>query len=177
LLQLCFFLSTNLISFSQNDLIASIDVYNISIENKNITNLINNTKSDKVQENQYNLEHKSDGVESISNIGNISLDKKIIDGYHAPSYFFNLSSWILSVPTDNNEDLRADIINEVDLSSGYVSNYFYAIDEGSMILTCPIGGLKTSNDVAYTKVELKEILRQGNTTVKTERPSKNNWVF
>ena len=104
-------------------------------------------------------------------------DQKIIDGYNPPSYFFNLSDWSLSVPLDEDGNGKADHIKENKLSAGYLSDYFYATDDGAMVFTCPIGGAKTSKNTTYTRTELREMLRAGNTSIKTKGPNKNNWVL
>ena len=44
-----------------------------------------------------------------------------------------------------------------------------------------IGGAKTSKNTKYTRTELREMLRRGNTDIGTkdegDNPGKNNWVF
>ena len=104
-------------------------------------------------------------------------EKKIAEGYHSPSKFFDLSDWSLSVPTDEDGNGRADHIKETELFlMGYKSDYFYANNEGALIMTCPIGGFRTSLNTSYTRVELREMLRAGNTDVGTKGTTKNNWV-
>ena len=50
-----------------------------------------------------------------------------------------------------------------------------------MVFICPIEGPKTSQNTSYTRTELREMLRRGDTSIKTKlndgTPNKNNWVF
>jgi len=113
----------------------------------------------------------------VKHLIDISLDEKIIEGYNAPSHFFDLSDWSLSIPVDADGNKKADNIEEKELSLGYINDYFFATDAGAMVLTCPVGGVKTSANTKYTRVELREMLRRGNTSVKTKGVSENNWVL
>lgn len=107
---------------------------------------------------------------------NIPESKKVAEGYNPASKFFDLSDWSLSVPTDEDGNGRADHIKERKLSSGYISDFFYANNDGGMVFTCPIGGFKTSPNTTYTRVELREMLRAGDVDIDTKGPTKNNWV-
>ena len=102
---------------------------------------------------------------------------KFVNGTVAPSSKFDLLSWTLSVPTDEDGNKRADQIKEKELSSGYVSEYFYLSEDGGMVFKSPIGGFKTSANTTYTRSELREMLRRGNTKIKTKGPGLNNWVL
>lgn len=103
--------------------------------------------------------------------------KQVIDTSIAPSKFFDLSDWSLSVPTDNDDNGKADQIKEKELSGLYSSEYFYATPEGAMVFKCPIGGFKTSLNTTYTRSELREMLRAGDENIDTKGPTKNNWVL
>lgn len=95
-----------------------------------------------------------------------------------PSGNFDLGDWYVSVPTDSNGDGKADSIYESELSSGYQnSSYFYTASDGGMVLRCPIDGYKTSTNTSYTRTELREMLRRGNTSISTQGVNENNWVF
>ena len=99
-----------------------------------------------------------------------------------PSQNFDLSKWKLSVPTDNDNNGRADTIEEAELNRGYQNpDYFYTADDGGMVFKVPIKGFKTSKNTSYTRSELHEMLRKGDTAIdnRTESgiPTKNNWVF
>ena len=104
-------------------------------------------------------------------------EDKFVKGTVAPSSKFDLLSWTLSVPTDEDGNKKADQIKEKELSSGYASEYFYLSEDGGMVFKCPIGGFKTSANTTYTRSELREMLRRGNTKIKTKGPGLNNWVL
>lgn len=158
-------------SFAQDGDIASADQKSVLVSNSK--HLQNNVS--------INLDNSPKEIEknkvSLDTLYKLSEDQKIIDGYNPPSYFFKLSDWSLSVPEDKDENGKADQIKENELSDGYLSDYFYATDDGAMVFTCPIGGAKTSKNTKYTRSELREMLRAGNTSIKTKGPNKNNWVL
>ena len=96
----------------------------------------------------------------------------------APSGNFDLLDWTLSVPLDDNNDGKADTIKEQQLSSGYSKYpYFYTGSDGGMVFRANVSGAKTSTNTKYTRSELREMLRRGNTSYSTKGVGKNNWVF
>ena len=46
-----------------------------------------------------------------------------------------------------------------------------------MVFKCPVDGYKTSTNTSYTRVELREMLRAGDTSISTSGVNGNNWVF
>lgn len=94
-----------------------------------------------------------------------------------PSENFNLSSWYLSLPIDNDKNGKSDNIYEKKLNAGYQSEYFYTGEDGGMVFKCPSKGTTTSGNTKYIRVELREMLRNGNKTIKNKGVNKNNWVF
>jgi poly(beta-D-mannuronate) lyase len=95
-----------------------------------------------------------------------------------PSTNFDLSTWNISIPTDEDGNGKSDTIKEEDLNNGYQDvEYFYTADDGGMVFKCPIAGFKTSVNTSYTRTELREMLRAGNTDIDTQGVTKNNWVF
>jgi len=100
-----------------------------------------------------------------------------LDASAVPSDNFELVDWYLSVPTDIDNSGTADSIKEDDLNDGYEDEFFYTADDGGMVFKCPIDGEKTSTNTSYTRTELREMLRQGNTNIDTQGVNKNNWVF
>ena len=46
-----------------------------------------------------------------------------------------------------------------------------------MVFKCPIEGYKTSTNTTYTRTELREMLRAGNTNISTSGINLNNWIF
>ncbi len=100
------------------------------------------------------------------------------DSNPAPSENFDLSTWNLSIPTDADGNNKADTISEHDLNAKYQNEaYFYTADDGGMVFKCPVDGFKTSENTKYTRSELREMLRAGNTNISTQGITKNNWVF
>ncbi|MCC2605172.1 polysaccharide lyase family 7 protein [Planctobacterium marinum] len=96
----------------------------------------------------------------------------------SPSENFDLLDWSLTLPTDLNKDGKADMIYEQPLSEGFTLNpLFYTAADGGMVFACPNEGARTSKNTRYPRTELREMLRRGNTRIKTQGISKNNWVF
>lgn len=100
----------------------------------------------------------------------------------SPGGNFDLLGWNLSVPTDKDNSGTSDTISELDLAKGYKDErFFYTADDGGMVFKCPVKGFKTSTNTSFTRVELREMLRRGDTSIKTKlsngTPNKNNWVF
>jgi poly(beta-D-mannuronate) lyase len=90
-----------------------------------------------------------------------------------------LVDWSLSVPEDLNQDSKADNISEVELTKGYRNQQYFwsSIDDEGLVFKAPIGGPKTSTNTSFTRSELREMLRRGNTKIATQGINKNNWVF
>ena len=101
-----------------------------------------------------------------------------LDPTKKPSENFDLLDWSLTLPTDINEDLKADTIYEKALSDGFeLKPLFYTAEDGGMVFACPNVGAKTSKNTKYARTELREMLRRGNTRIKTQGVNENNWVF
>lgn len=89
-----------------------------------------------------------------------------------------LNDWYLSIPSDDDNSGTADSISEQTLANGYTnSEYFYASADGGIVMRAPSYGFKTSENTQYTRVELREMLRRGDTSISTQGVNKNNWVF
>ncbi|CAM3142174.1 polysaccharide lyase family 7 protein [Vibrio rarus] len=96
----------------------------------------------------------------------------------APSDSFDLLGWSISVPVDSDGNGKSDQIKEKELSSGYSdSKFFYLDKDGGMVFNAPISGAKTSKNTHYTRSELREMMRRGDTSFKTKGVGGNNWVF
>ncbi len=101
-----------------------------------------------------------------------------LDPTKKPSENFDLLDWSLTLPTDLNKDQKADIIYEKPLSDNFeLKPLFYTAQDGGMVFACPNVGAKTSKNTKYSRTELREMLRRGNTSIKTQGITKNNWVF
>ena len=101
-----------------------------------------------------------------------------LDPNQPPSGNFDLAAWYVSIPVDNDNNGKADNIKENELNAGYEHpEFFYTAADGGMVFRCPIDGVRTSNNTRYTRVELREMLRRGDTRIRTKGVNKNNWVF
>ncbi|MCQ1057993.1 polysaccharide lyase family 7 protein [Photobacterium sp. ZSDE20] len=90
----------------------------------------------------------------------------------------DLQQWTLSVPVDTTGEGRSDNISENQLADGYqLSPYFEQNAEANLIFLAPIAGPKTSENTKYTRSELREMLRRGDTKIRTKGVTANNWVF
>ena len=99
-----------------------------------------------------------------------------------PGGNFELVNWNLSISTDNDNNGKSDTISERRLATGYEDErFFFTGDDGGLVMRSPIYGSRTSKNTKYTRVELREMLRRGNTDIRTRTddgtPNKNNWVF
>lgn len=100
-----------------------------------------------------------------------------LDPSKAPSKNFDLSDWYLSIPENNGSGFSTSI-KEAELNNNYSNpSYFYTATDGGMVFKCPIKGYKTSTNTTYTRTELREMLRAGNTSISTGGINLNNWVF
>ena len=100
-----------------------------------------------------------------------------LDASKSPSENFDLSDWYLSIPINNGSGI-ATSIKENELNSQYShASYFYTAEDGGMVFKCPIEGYKTSTNTTYTRTELREMLRAGNTSISTSGINLNNWIF
>jgi len=90
-----------------------------------------------------------------------------------------LDDWYLSIPSDLDNNGRSDSISEVRLAEGYTHpEYFYTSADGGIVMRSPSRGFKTSTNTSYVRVELREMLRRGNTNIgSTQGVNANNWVF
>ncbi len=110
--------------------------------------------------------------------GDTGGDNTTLDPTLPPSGNFELIDWNISVPTDTDNNGKADTIKEIPLSQGYTDpKFFYTANDGGMVFKVPVKGFKTSTNTKYTRVELREMLRRGNTQFSTKGVGKNNWVF
>ncbi|WP_111977835.1 polysaccharide lyase family 7 protein [Algibacillus agarilyticus] len=90
----------------------------------------------------------------------------------------DLADWYLSIPTDDDNSGTSDSISETELMNGYSnSDFFYVSSDKGLVFKSPSQGFKTSTNTKYVRSELREMLRRGNTSHKTQGVNKNNWVF
>lgn len=99
-----------------------------------------------------------------------------------PGENFDLLGWYLSTPSDHDRDGKSDRLSEVELAKGETDErYFFTADDGGMVFRATVDGAKTSSNTSFTRTELREMLRRGDTSISTRNddatPNKNNWVF
>ncbi|MFC4700780.1 polysaccharide lyase family 7 protein [Glaciecola siphonariae] len=120
-----------------------------------------------IPESHQNLQ---DGV-LLGDFSALSPNKK-------PGENFDLLDWSLTLPTDLNEDAKADTIYERSLDEGFeLKPLFYTADDGGLVFASWNVGATTSKNTKYARTELREMLRRGDTRVKVRGVTKNNWVF
>lgn len=89
-----------------------------------------------------------------------------------------LIDWYLSVQTDEDGNGKSDSIKEATLSNGYEDpRFFYVSEDEGLVFSSTIKGYKTSTNTSYVRSELREMLRRGDSSHKTQGVNKNNWVF
>lgn len=89
-----------------------------------------------------------------------------------------LNDWYLGVPVDNDNNGKSDNISENDLVNGYEHpQWFYRDNDGALVFKAPVDAPKTSTNTSYTRSELREMLRRGDSSISTKGVNKNNWVF
>ena len=136
---------------------------------------------------QWELTNISDAVTdtTVTEDSGTSTDYNL-DSSKAPSSNFDLQGWYLSIPTDEDEDGYADSVKENVLAAGYEDKYFYTGSDGGMVFMTTIEGYKTSKGTKFTRTELREMLRRGDTSIDTDydvdkdkdgNGRLNNWAF
>lgn len=102
----------------------------------------------------------------------------VLDPTVPPSENFEIIDWYLTLPIDSDKNGKADIVYEKQLANGFTFKpVFYTAEDGGMVFLSPNYGAKTSKNTKYVRTELREMLRRGNTRIKTQGVNKNNWVF
>ena len=99
-----------------------------------------------------------------------------------PGRNFDLLGWYLNTPGDVDNDGVCDRFPERELAAGATDErYFYTAEDGGMVFRATIAGARTSKNTRFTRTELREMLRRGDTSISTRNddktPNKNNWVF
>lgn len=89
-----------------------------------------------------------------------------------------LNDWYLSIPVDESFYSKAQSIKESTLTNDYFNAEFFFLDvNDGLVFRAPIEGAKTSTNTSYTRTELREMLRRGDTSIRTQGINENNWVF
>ena len=100
-----------------------------------------------------------------------------------PAEVLDLSCWKISLPVDAEGKGRATTIDEKKIAAGFVDKEnFYVNETGDgVVFSSPIKGVLTSKNTTYTRSELHEMLRCGDTSIPSYAPgkgiNKNTWVL
>ena len=101
-----------------------------------------------------------------------------LDPNEPPGENFDLLTWSIDTPRDQNNNQRADRTSETALDNGFVDpDFFFTADDGGMVFLSTIEGAPTSLNTNFNRSELREMLRRGNTSISTQGANGNNWAL
>ena len=109
--------------------------------------------------------------------GNVTAADFALDPAVPPGANFELLSWKLDTPADLDGNGIGDTASETDLDTGFTDGFFFTAADGGMVFRSTIAGEKTSANTRFTRSELREMLRRGNTGVSTRGVNRNNWLL
>ena len=118
-----------------------------------------------------------DTATAVFEPGNVVAADFGLDPAQPPGSNFELLSWKLNTPADLDGNGISDSPSETDLDNGFTDGFFFTGPEGGMVFRSTIGGAKTSANTSYTRSELREMLRRGNTSISTRGVNRNNWIL
>jgi poly(beta-D-mannuronate) lyase len=108
---------------------------------------------------------------------NVTAADFALDPAQPPGTNFELLSWKLNTPADLDGNGISDTASETDLDGGFTDGFFFTDSDGGMVFKSTIDGAKTSANTSYTRSELREMLRRGNTGISTRGVNRNNWIL
>lgn len=94
----------------------------------------------------------------------------------APGGNFELIDWALDTPEVDPSDGFSKRTQEGALAN-FSDQYFFTAADGGMVFRPTIAGAKTSANTSFTRSELREMLRRGNTSISTQGVNRNNWLL
>ena len=109
--------------------------------------------------------------------GNVTASDFALNSGVSPGSNFELLSWKLNTPADLDGNGISDTASETDLDNGFTDGFFFTGPAGGMVFQSTIGGAKTSANTSYTRSELREMLRRGDTSISTRGVNQNNWIL
>ena len=118
-----------------------------------------------------------DTATAVFEPGNVDAADFALDPTLPPGSNFDLISWKLNTPADLDGNGISDTASETDLDNGFTDEFFFTGPNGGMVFRSTIGGAKTSAGTSYTRSELREMLRRGNTSISTRGVNLNNWIL
>lgn len=153
---------------------------NFNSKEANLVTIFAQFNGKKGQFDDFSLTSLDDNA-TVKSAG-IHLGYKGLSPDRAPGENFDLIDWNVNLPFDKNGDGKSDNISVKDLAKGYQhKEFFYTAADGGMVFKAPNVAPRTSKNTKYTRSELREMLRRGDTSIKVKgeggTTSKNNWVF
>ena len=118
-----------------------------------------------------------DTATAVLEPGNVVAADFALDPTEPPGSNFELISWKLNTPADLDGNGISDTASEADLDNGFTDGFFFTGPAGGMVFHSTIGGAKTSANTSYTRSELREMLRRGDTSISTRGVNRNNWIL
>ncbi|MBU2677465.1 MAG: polysaccharide lyase family 7 protein [Gammaproteobacteria bacterium] len=118
-----------------------------------------------------------DTATAVFENGNVVATDFALNPALPPGSNFELISWKLNTPADLDGNGLSDTASETDLDNGFTDEFFFTGPAGGMVYRSTIGGAKTSANTSYTRSELREMLRRGNTSISTRGANQNNWIL
>ena len=96
-----------------------------------------------------------------------------------PAKVLDLSAWRLSLPIDATGSGKATTVDEKAIADGYVDLENFHVNEAGdgVVFSSPVKGVLTSKNTTYTRSELREMGRRGDTSIDAKGVNKNNWVL
>ncbi|PMK03673.1 polysaccharide lyase family 7 protein [Vibrio sp. 10N.261.55.A7] len=96
-----------------------------------------------------------------------------------PADILDLSCWKVTLPVSLTGGDRPTEFEENDIANGAMHpDYFYVNEAGDgVVFRSPVQGIKTSENTKYVRSELREMMRCGDTSIRTHGVGGNNWVF
>ncbi len=109
---------------------------------------------------------------------NVNIAQYNLDPNLPPGDNFDLLTWALDTPRTDPDDGFSLRASERELNEGFTDpDYFYTADDGGMVFKATIFGAKTSANTSFVRTELREMLRRGDTSIRTQGVNLNNWIL
>ncbi len=102
-----------------------------------------------------------------------------LDPTKEPWENFDLQGWVIDTPVVDDEDGFAERFgeNDWDQISDASREFFFTHTDGGMRFVNRIDGARTSLNTSFSRSELREMLRRGNTNIATQGVTPNNWAL
>lgn len=89
-----------------------------------------------------------------------------------PAEHFDLSHWNITVPLDQDDNKKVDVVSVADIQTFSHPDFFYANEDGQVVFASPNKALTTPNS-SNTRSELRYMSRGSDTSIKTKAPGNN----